>query len=92
MIVVDLSLPYSDGVLIANAPMSDFRNNLGTLLQLAGLTFLPVLIIWQLNYGSPGGTPHAAAALHQVEIDRQQIGGVGVDINNILKPQYGQWD
>ena len=31
--------------------MSDFRNNLGTLLQLAGLTFLPVLIIWQLNYG-----------------------------------------
>jgi len=31
--------------------MSDFRNNLGTLLQLAALTFLPILIIWQLNFG-----------------------------------------
>lgn len=31
--------------------MSDFRNQLGSLLQLAGLTFLPLLIIWQLNFG-----------------------------------------
>lgn len=31
--------------------MSGFRNNLGFLLQLGALTFLPVLIIWQLNFG-----------------------------------------
>ncbi|MDR3664083.1 MAG: DUF1906 domain-containing protein [Mycobacterium sp.] len=47
---------------------------------------------WQHNWGSPGGTPHQAAALHQVEIDKQHVGGVGVDINNLLKPQFGQWD
>lgn len=47
---------------------------------------------WQHNWGSPGGTPHPAAALHQVEIDTQKVAGIGVDINNILKPQFGQWD
>lgn len=31
--------------------MSEFRNLLGMLLQVAGLTFLPFLIIWQLNFG-----------------------------------------
>jgi hypothetical protein len=31
--------------------MSDFRNLLGMFLQLVGLTFLPLLIIWQLNFG-----------------------------------------
>lgn len=31
--------------------MSEFRNILGMFLQLAGLTFLPFLIIWQLNFG-----------------------------------------
>jgi hypothetical protein len=29
--------------------------------------------------------------LHQVEIDKRSVGGVGVDINEILKPQFGQW-
>jgi hypothetical protein len=29
--------------------------------------------------------------LHQVEIDKRNVGGVGVDINNICKPQFGQW-
>ena len=47
---------------------------------------------WQHNWGSPGGTAHPAAALHQVEIDKQRVGGVGVDINHILKPRFGQWD
>jgi hypothetical protein len=47
---------------------------------------------WQHNWGSPGGTPHPAAALHQVEIDKRHVGGVGVDINHILKPRFGQWD
>ncbi|WP_319447941.1 MULTISPECIES: DUF1906 domain-containing protein [unclassified Mycobacterium] len=47
---------------------------------------------WQHNWGSPKGYTHPAAALHQVEIDKQSVGGVGVDINHILKPQFGQWD
>ncbi|MGV0794139.1 DUF1906 domain-containing protein [Mycolicibacterium sp. XJ1819] len=47
---------------------------------------------WQHNWGSPGRTAHPAAHLHQVEIDKRSVGGVGVDINHILKPRYGQWD
>jgi Domain of unknown function (DUF1906) len=46
---------------------------------------------WQHNWGSPGGYTHPAASLHQVEIDKRHVGGVGVDINNIIKPQFGQW-
>jgi hypothetical protein len=47
---------------------------------------------WQHNWGSPKGFTHPAAHLHQVEIDKRSVGGVGVDINHILKPQFGQWD
>lgn len=46
---------------------------------------------WQHNWGSPHGYTHPAANLHQVEIDKRSVGGVGVDINNIVKPQFGQW-
>ncbi len=46
---------------------------------------------WQHNWGSPGRVAHPAAHLHQVEIDKRKVGGVGVDINHILKPQFGQW-
>lgn len=46
---------------------------------------------WQHNWGSPHGYTHPAANLHQVEIDKRNVGGVGVDINNIVKPQFGQW-
>ncbi len=46
---------------------------------------------WQHNWGSPGGTAHPAANLHQVEIDKRKVAGVGVDVNHILKPQFGQW-
>jgi hypothetical protein len=46
---------------------------------------------WQHNWGSPGGRTHPAAHLHRVEIDKRHVGGVGVDINNICKPQFGQW-
>jgi hypothetical protein len=46
---------------------------------------------WQHNWGSPKGFTHPAANLHQVEIDKRSVGGVGVDINEILKPQFGQW-
>ncbi|QNI07917.1 DUF1906 domain-containing protein [Mycobacterium kubicae] len=46
---------------------------------------------WQHNWGSPKGYTHPAAHLHQVEIDKRKVGGVGVDVNEILKPQFGQW-
>jgi hypothetical protein len=46
---------------------------------------------WQHNWGSPEGRTHPAANLHQVEIDKRNVGGVGVDINNMCKPQFGQW-
>ncbi|MDC9014902.1 DUF1906 domain-containing protein [Mycobacterium marinum] len=46
---------------------------------------------WQHNWGSPKGYTHPAANLHQVEIDKRKVGGVGVDINEILTPQFGQW-
>ncbi len=41
--------------------------------------------------GSPAGYVHPAAHLHQFEIDKRQIEGIGIDLNSILKPQYGQW-
>jgi hypothetical protein len=47
---------------------------------------------WQHNWGSPKGFVHPAAALHQVEIDKRSVGGIGVDLNEVLKPQFGQWD
>jgi hypothetical protein len=47
---------------------------------------------WQHNWGSPGRVAHPAAHLHQVEIDKRSVGGVGVDLNHILKPRFGQWD
>jgi Domain of unknown function (DUF1906) len=47
---------------------------------------------WQHNWGSPGRVAHPAAHLHQVEIDKRKVAGVGVDINHILKPRFGQWD
>lgn len=47
---------------------------------------------WQHNWGSPKGFTHPAAHLHQYEIDKRSVAGVGVDLNHILKPQFGQWD
>ena len=46
---------------------------------------------WQHNWGTPKGFVHPAAHLHQVQIDKGRIDGIAVDINNILKPDYGQW-
>lgn len=46
---------------------------------------------WQHNWGSPGGVAHQAANLHQVEIDKRKVGSVGVDVNQILTPRFGQW-
>ncbi|WP_313673640.1 DUF1906 domain-containing protein [Mycolicibacterium sp.] len=46
---------------------------------------------WQHNWGTPRGFVHPAAHLHQFEIDARKVADVGVDLNNILKPQFGQW-
>ncbi|MDT5009766.1 MAG: hypothetical protein QOH57_1383 [Mycobacterium sp.] len=46
---------------------------------------------WQHDWGSKG-VVHPAAHLHQVAIDKHNVGGVGVDVNQILKPNFGQWD
>lgn len=47
---------------------------------------------WQHNWGSPGRVAHPAAHLHQVEIDKRSVGGVGVDLNHVLQSRFGQWD
>ena len=47
---------------------------------------------WQHNWGTPRGFVHPAAHLHQFEIDSRTVAGVGVYLNNILKPQFVQWD
>ncbi|MFE7799825.1 DUF1906 domain-containing protein [Nocardia sp. NPDC057440] len=46
---------------------------------------------WQHNWGTPKGFVHPVAHLHQIEIDKRSIDGVGVDVNNVLRPEYGQW-
>jgi hypothetical protein len=46
---------------------------------------------WQHNWGSPKGYTHPAAHLHQIEIDKRSVGGIGVDVNYIMKPSFGQW-
>ncbi|MBH0775927.1 DUF1906 domain-containing protein [Nocardia bovistercoris] len=46
---------------------------------------------WQHNWGTPKGYVHPAAHLHQFEIDERAVDGVGVDLNAVLRPQYGQW-
>ncbi|MEU6579635.1 DUF1906 domain-containing protein [Nocardia sp. NPDC046763] len=46
---------------------------------------------WQHNWGTPKGYVHPAATLHQFEIDEREVGGVSVDVNAVLAPQYGQW-
>lgn len=46
---------------------------------------------WQHNWGTPRGYVHPAAHLHQVRIDDDTVGTVGVDINNVLVDNFGQW-
>lgn len=46
---------------------------------------------WQHDWGTPAGFVHPAAHLHQFEIDQRTVGGVGVDLNAALRPDYGQW-
>ncbi|MGK8487050.1 DUF1906 domain-containing protein [Nocardia asiatica] len=46
---------------------------------------------WQHNWGTPKGFVHPTANLHQFEIDKRTLDGVGIDVNNVLTPEYGQW-
>ncbi|EID74986.1 hypothetical protein W59_29680 [Rhodococcus opacus RKJ300 = JCM 13270] len=46
---------------------------------------------WQHDWGTPEGYVHPSAHLHQYEIDASNVDGVGIDLNDILKPDYGQW-
>jgi hypothetical protein len=46
---------------------------------------------WQHNWGTPKGFVHPEAHIHQFRIDKDTVGGVKVDINNVLKSDYGQW-
>lgn len=46
---------------------------------------------WQHNWGTPKGYRHPDAHLHQVRIDKDLVDGVTVDINVIVKADYGQW-
>ena len=46
---------------------------------------------WQHDWGTPDGYVHPNAVLHQFEIDKRRVDGVGVDLNAILASDYGQW-
>ncbi|GAJ79301.1 hypothetical protein NBRGN_006_00410 [Nocardia brasiliensis NBRC 14402] len=46
---------------------------------------------WQHNWGTPKGFVHPAADLHQFEIDKRSLDGIGIDLNNILHDDFGQW-
>lgn len=48
---------------------------------------------WQHNWsGDPSiNGDHPAAHIHQIEIDKRAVGGIGVDVNTVLKSDYGQW-
>ncbi|RSZ61494.1 DUF1906 domain-containing protein [Corynebacterium hylobatis] len=45
---------------------------------------------WMHNWGS-GGRIHPRTTLHQVRIDKDRIGGIGIDINNVYAQDWGQW-
>lgn len=64
----------------ANAPTIDWARDAGV-----GTWF------WQHDWGTPRGFVHPAAHLHQLTSRSHHVDGVGVDLNAILKPDYGQW-
>ncbi|UYP20031.1 DUF1906 domain-containing protein [Rhodococcus sp. Z13] len=45
---------------------------------------------WQHDWGTPKGYVHPRANLHQIP-GEVRIDGIGVDINHVLTPDYGQW-
>lgn len=83
-------LPYIEGweSVVGHENTGVYANS-GTLdvLRAAGLGSF----YWQHNWGTPKGYVHPAAHLHQYEIDKRAVDGVGVDLNAILRADYGQW-
>ena len=52
----------------------------------------PVSWFWQHNWDGKREHPHHPDAhMHQVRIDKDKVGGVGVDWNILLRDDYGQW-
>jgi hypothetical protein len=49
--------------------------------------------LWQHNWSGDASLnfDHAQAHIHQIEIDKRRVGGIGVDVNIALKPDFGQW-
>lgn len=47
------------------------------------------VFFWQHNWGTPKGYVHPKANLHQVS--GGTIDGIGIDVNNVLTADYGQW-
>ncbi|GAA4667885.1 DUF1906 domain-containing protein [Gordonia humi] len=45
---------------------------------------------WQHGWGTPAGYVHPAAHLRQLP-GQSRVGGVEVDVNTILKPEFGAW-
>lgn len=45
---------------------------------------------WQHNWGS-NGMIHPAIHLHQVKNSAGKVGGVEIDLNNVYKSNWGQW-
>lgn len=45
---------------------------------------------WMHNWGS-NGLIHPRTTIHQVRIDKDIVGGVSVDINNVYAADWGQW-
>ncbi|MFT3900565.1 MAG: DUF1906 domain-containing protein [Gordonia sp. (in: high G+C Gram-positive bacteria)] len=45
---------------------------------------------WQHDWGTPKGYLHPSAHIHQIP-GQKYVGGCEVDVNTILKPNYGQW-
>jgi hypothetical protein len=69
--------PANTGV-YANAPTIDWASAVGL-----GAFY------WQHNWGTPKGLVHGSAHLHQVS--GGEIDGIGIDVNNVLAADYGQW-
>ena len=77
--------PYLARLGVGGGPPAD-RGRTATPKQSSG----PCRTAWAPTSGSTTGAhrravTHPAANLHQVEIDKRNVGGVGVDINNILQ-------
>lgn len=85
-----LIAPYLEGwkSVVGNGNLGVYAN--APTIELASIAGLGSWY-WQHNWGTPEGFVHPAANLHQIEIDDRTVGGVGVDVNNILTPEYGAW-